>query len=320
MNRLDRAVMPLMRPMALLLSTAVIWSFTTAAAIAAGPAPVNLRTAGSFVILTKTGITNVPTSAITGNIGASPITAAALNNVTCAEMTGTIYGADVAYTGNGVTTCFKGAAADNTLVANAVHDMGTAYADAVGRTTPDFTELYAGDISGKTLVPGLYKWSTGVLISTDVTLSGGPNDVWIFQIAGGITQAAASHILLAGGARPQNIFWQVAGVVAMGTTAHFEGVILAATAVTLTAGATVNGRLLAQTDVTLIQNTITQPAAAATPTVVVALVGLPDVNGNGVVDMAVLRLRAGSIVAEIRDGLSGALLKTSLSSPAPSHR
>jgi hypothetical protein len=296
--------------MALLLSAALAWGLTTHNAVAAGPAPVNLGTSGNFVILTKTGITNVPTSKITGNIGASPITAAAMDNVTCAEMTGTIYGADVAYTGSGVTTCFKGAAADNTLVANAVLDMGTAYADALGRTTPDFTELGAGDISGLTLAPGLYKWSTGVLINTDVTLSGGPNDVWIFQIAGNVTQAAATHVLLAGGAQAKNIFWQVAGGagVAMGTTAHFEGVILAATGVTLTSGATVNGRLLAQTAVTLIMNTITQPAAATSSTVV-ALVGLPDLNANGVVDMTVLRLRAGSVVAEIRDGLSGALLK-----------
>src|SRR5258706_3766310 len=312
MNTSKSAFVPMIRSMALLLTAAIAWGLTTHNAVAAGPAPVNLRTAGNFVILTKTGITNVPTSAITGNIGASPITAAAMDNVTCAEITGSIYGADAAYTGSGVTTCFKGAAADNTLVANAVLDMGTAYADAMGRTAPDFTELYAGDISGQTLVPGLYKWSTGVLISTDVTLSGGPNDVWIFQIAGDSTQANASHILLAGGARAQNIFWQVAGGagVAMGTTAHFEGVILAATGVTLKSGATVNGRLLAQTAVTLIQNTVTRPAAAI-PTAV-ALVGLPDVNGNGTVDMALLRVRAGSIVAEIRDGLTGALLKNSV--------
>lgn len=244
------------------LAANVVWSFTTGTAIAAGPAPVNLRTAGDFVLLTKTGITNVATSAITGNIGASPITAAAMDNVFCSEITGTIYGSDAAYTGSGDVSCFAGAAPDNTLVANAVLDMGTAYADAAGRTTPDFTELGEGDISGMTLDPGLYKWGTGVLISTDVTLSGGPNDVWIFQIAGDITQANAASILLAGGALPKNIFWQVGGGtgVAIGTTAVFQGVILAEKAVNLNTGATVNGRLLSQTEVTLIQNTVTQPA------------------------------------------------------------
>jgi hypothetical protein len=243
------------------LAANVVWSFTTGAAAAAGPAAVNLRTAGDFVILTKTGITNVHTSAITGNIGASPITAAAMDNVFCTEIVGTIYGSDAAYTGSGAITCFAGAAPDNTLVANAVLDMGTAYADAAGRTTPDFTELYAGDISGQTLVPGLYKWGTNVLINTDVTLSGGPNDVWIFQIAGDIIQANGSNVILAG-ALPVNIFGQVAGGtgVAIGTTAHFEGVILAEKGITVNTGASINGRLLSQTAVTLDQDTVTQPA------------------------------------------------------------
>lgn len=238
------------------------WSFTTNAVAAQGPAPVNLRTAGNFVILTKTGTTNVHSSAITGNLGASPITAAAMDNVFCTEITGTIYGSDAAYTGSGAITCFAGASADNTLVANAVLDMGTAYNDAAGRTLPNFTELHEGDISGQTLVPGLYKWSSGVLISTDVTLSGGANDVWIFQIAGDITQADASSIILAGGAQAKNIFWQVEGGtgVAIGTTAHFEGIILAEKAITVNTGASVNGRLFAHTAVTLDQNAVTQPA------------------------------------------------------------
>ncbi len=244
------------------LAANIVWSFTTGSALAVGPAAVNLRTAGNFVILTKTGITNVPTSAITGNIGASPITAAAMNNITCTEITGTIYGANAAYVGSGTTPCFKGTAPDNTLVANAVLDMGTAYNDAAGRITPDYTELHAGDISGKTLVPGLYKWGTNVLINTDVTLSGGPNDVWIFQVAGNVTQASATNVFLTGGALAKNVFWQVAGGagVAIDTGAVFEGVVLAAKGVTVNTGATVNGRLLAQTAVTLIMNTVTQPA------------------------------------------------------------
>ncbi|PIU38781.1 MAG: hypothetical protein COT01_04825, partial [Piscirickettsiaceae bacterium CG07_land_8_20_14_0_80_44_28] len=198
----------------------------------------------------------------TGNIGASPITAAAMDNVFCTEITGTIYGANAAYTGSGAISCFKGVPADNTLVANAVLDMGTAYNDAAGRTTPDFTELHAGDVSGQTLVPGLYKWGTSVLINTNVTLNGGPNDVWIFQIEGNITQASDTKVLLTGGAVAKNVFWQVAGGVGVdiNTNATFEGVILAVKAVNVKTGATINGRLLSQTEVTLQQNTVTQPA------------------------------------------------------------
>lgn len=244
------------------LATNVVWSFTTGVSIAMGPAAVNLRTAGDFVILTKTGITNVHTSAITGNIGASPITAAAMDNIFASEITGTIYGSDAAYTGSSDISCFKGDAPNNTLVANAVLDMGIAYTDAAGRTSPDFTELGAGNISGLTLVPGLYKWGTGVLISTDLTLAGGPNDVWIFQIAGDLTQANGISIILEGGALSKNIFWQVGGGtgVAIGTTAVFEGIILAEKAININTGATINGKLLSQTEVTLIQNTVTQPA------------------------------------------------------------
>jgi hypothetical protein len=145
------------------------------------------------------------------------------------------------------------------LLTTAIGDMQTAYTDAAGRPA-DFTEVGAGNIGGMTLPPGTYKWGGGVLIPTDVTLSGGPNDVWIFQIAGGITQASAAKVILAGGALPKNIFWQAADVVSIGTTAHMEGVILAQTQITLKTGATVNGRLLAQSAVTLDANTVTKPA------------------------------------------------------------
>jgi len=109
------------------------------------------------------------------------------------------------------------------------------------------------------LSPGTYKWGTGVTISTNVTLNGGPNDVWIFQIAQGITQASGVRVNLTGGAVAKNVFWQAFGIVALDTTAHMEGVVMASTAITLKTGATVNGRLLAGTEVTLQQNTVVQP-------------------------------------------------------------
>jgi hypothetical protein len=229
-----------------------------------GPLPVVLGGAGSFAILSKSGITNVPTSAITGNIGASPISATAMNNVTCSEMLGgsLIYGVDATYTGGaGGVACFKGTPSDKTTVDNAVLDMGTAYTDAASRPA-DFTEVGAGNISGMTLPAGTYKWGTGVLITSNVTLTGGANDVWIFEIAQDLTVANNATMTLAGAALPKNIFWQVGGGtgVAIGTSAHVEGVILATKGITLNTSASANSRLLAQTAVTLNKNTVTQPA------------------------------------------------------------
>ena len=230
----------------------VAWSFTTKAIASTGQAPVNLGTAGTFAILSKTGITDVYASAIVGDVGTSPITGAALL-LTCGEVTGHIYVVDAA----GPLPC---AVNDATTLTAAVGDMETAYLDAEGRVSPNFTELGAGEIGGLTLAPGLYKWGTDVLISTDVTLSGGPNDVWILQVAGKLNQASATRVTLAGGALPKNIFWQVADSVSIGTTAHFEGVVLGKTLIAANTGASANGRLMAQTAVTLQMNAVTQPA------------------------------------------------------------
>lgn len=223
----------------------------TSAHLGIGPAPVRLATAGGFAILSKSGITNVYKSAVNGDVGTSPITGAALL-LSCGEVTGRIIVVDAA----GPPCAIN----DATSLTAAVGDMETAYLDAQGRVSPDFTELGAGEIGGLTLSPGLYKWGTGVLITNDVTLSGGPDDVWIFQVAGTLNQASAARITLAGGARAKNIFWQVAGSVTIGTTAHFEGIVLGKTLVAVNTGASVNGRLLAQTAVTLQMNTIKQPA------------------------------------------------------------
>ena len=218
-----------------------------------GQAPVRLGAAGTFALLTKSGITNVFASVINGDVGASPITGAAIG-LSCAEVRrGTVYTVDAA----GPLPC---RVSNATLLTSAVSAMELAYTDAAGRANPNFTELGGGEIGGLTLNPGLYKWGTGVSISNNVTLSGGPNDVWIFQIAGPMTQANATRVTLAGGARAKNVFWQTAGVVSIGTTAHFEGIMLAKTNIAVKTGATANGRLLAQTAVTLQMNSVTEPA------------------------------------------------------------
>lgn len=235
------------------LTTPVTWSFTTKNVQFTSQAPVDLGTAGTFAILSETGVTDVYASVVNGNVGSSPITGAAVL-VSCPEVaTGIIYTVDAA----GPLPCRM---TNASYLTGAVGDMGIAYTDAAGRSLPDSTELGAGQIGGLTLTPGLYKWSSNVLISDSVTLTGGPNDVWIFQIAGQITQASATSVILAGGAQAKNIFWQAAGSVAIGTTAHFAGVLLGQTLIAVKTGASVNGRLLAQTAVTLEQNAVTQPA------------------------------------------------------------
>ena len=222
-----------------------------------GPAPVVLGAAGNYVILAKSGIDTVPTSAITGNLGVSPIDSTAITGFSLVMDVSNVFSTSTQVTGNVYAADYTPPTPAN--LTTAVNDMLTAYTDAAGRA-PDYTELGAGNISGMTLAPATYKWGTGVLISTDVTLNGGPNDVWIFQIAGGITQASAAKVILTGGALPKNIFWQSFGVVALNTTAHMEGVILAQTAITLATGASANSRLLAQTAVTLDSSTVVQPA------------------------------------------------------------
>jgi hypothetical protein len=223
----------------------------------AGPAPVDRGAAGNYVILAKTAITNIPTSAVTGDVGLSPAAASFVSGFslvlpaggassTSTQVTGNIYAADYA-----VPT-------PSNLTA-AIGKMQTAYTDAAGRTTPNFSELGAGTIGGLTLVPGLYKWTTTVTIPTDVTISGAANDVWIFQITKDLTMSAAKNIILSGGAQAKNIFWQVSGQVTIGTTSQFMGIILCQTAITLKTGAKMNGRALAQTMVALDNNVITKP-------------------------------------------------------------
>ncbi len=232
----------------------VSWLFTTSTN-ASGLAIVNLGTAGNYVILAKTAINNNPTSAITGDIGLSPaatsyITGLALTDATgyatSSQITGHAYAADmVTPTSSNLTT--------------AVGDMITAYNDAAGRLSPDFLELATGNIGGKTLVSGLYKWTNTVTAPVDFVISGSSTDVWIFQIAGDLTISSGVNLTLSGGAKPENIFWQVAGEVTLGTTANFKGVVLSMTGITLNSGATFKGRALAQTAVILDANAVTQP-------------------------------------------------------------
>lgn len=236
------------------LLTAFSWTFTTRLSVS--PAAVDLGTAGDFVILAETEITVVPTSAITGNVAISPSAATFITGLsliadksnvfsTSSQVTGQVFAADYAPpTPANLTT--------------AIGDMDTAFTDAAGRA-PNVTELGAGNISGMTLGVGVYKWSTGLLLATDVYLNGSATDVFIFEVAQSVTVDSAVKIHLTGGAIASNVFWQVSGQVNIGTTAHFEGVILCQTQIAMKTGASINGRLLAQSAVIADSNTIVQP-------------------------------------------------------------
>lgn len=231
-----------------------VWTFTTSGTTSV-LATVNLRTSANFALLAKAAINVTPSSMITGDIGISPAATSyitglsisdAIGFATSAQVTGKIYGADMASpTPSNLTT--------------AVSDMETAYNDAAGRPTPDFLELNSGNIGGKTLVRGLYKWSGTVTAPSSFELSGGANDIWIFQIAGDLSVSPAVLMTLTGGAKASNIFWQVAGEVTVGSTAHIEGNILSQTGISLGTGASLNGRGLAQTAIILDKNIVVKP-------------------------------------------------------------
>ncbi|MBI2445175.1 DUF3494 domain-containing protein [Candidatus Micrarchaeota archaeon] len=244
------------------LSLFVLGILLSSVVSAAGPAAVNLGSAGSFVILAKSGISTTGTTAITGNIGVSPIDHTAITGFGLIADSSNRFSTSSLVNGSVYASNF--APPTPSAMTTAVSDMETAYTDAAGRTLPDFTELGAGNIGGMTLVPGLYKWGTGVTIPTDVTLSGNSTDVWIFQIAQTLDIASGKQVILSGGAQAQNIFWQVGDQTTIGTTAVFNGNILDQTAIVLNTGATLNGRALSQTAVTLDANSVNAPGGVTT--------------------------------------------------------
>lgn len=245
------------------------WSFTAVV----GQAPVTLGTAGNFAILAnQVAVSTAVAGGVTGDIGVgAPATTGVMGFLeeldssktfsTSSFVTGKIYANDYA------------APTPATLV-TAATDMGVAYTAAAALASPNGTDLNGGEIGGLIIVPGLYKWTaavnsdirSGVSISSDVTLSGGANDVWIFQIDGDLNQAPNTKVVLTGGALAKNVFWQVVGDglgdtdMYIGENAQFSGIVLARNQISLGIKAAVNGRLLSQTTVTLDQSTVTQPA------------------------------------------------------------
>ena len=219
-------------------------------------APVSLGTAASYVLLTKTGISSAEPSAVTGNVAVSPGPVTYITGFSLALDATGVFSTSTQVTGKVYAADHAAPTPSNLTVA--VGDMEAAFTDAAARAA-DVTDLGAGSIGGKTIGPGVYRWLTPLSIPANVTLSGGASDVWIFQVGGDLEVGPGVEIALTGGAQPANVFWQVTGKVVVDTAGHFEGVVLGKTAAMLHSGASINGRLLMQTAVTLDGTTVVQP-------------------------------------------------------------
>jgi len=225
---------------------------------------INLGTAARFAILAGDAITNVPTSVVDGDVGLTPGTGAAID-LTCPEVSGTIYTVDLAG-----PLCRD---VDPGLLTTAKNALTTAYNSAAG-LTPDSTLADADNqLGGETLVPGVYRFTgaTTANLIGNLTLSGSSADVWIFQATSTLVTAANSSVSFIGGAQACNVFWQVGSAATLGANSDFAGTILAHDDISLAANVTVDGRLLAGGQanhagaVTLISDTIVRSDCAAAP-------------------------------------------------------
>jgi hypothetical protein len=234
---------------------------TGEACVGAGCVP--LGTAANYVILASTGVSTTGTTAVTGNIGLSPAAGTFLtgwnetgNAVPVTYSTSAL----VAAPGKLYAADYPGGTTSVDLT-TAVGDMQTAYTAANGLAPAGGGLITAcpgaGNLGGLTIVPGVYTCTVDLLIGANVTLSGA--GVYVMRTSQGLTQAAATQVILASGAEAKNIFWVVAGIADIGTTATMQGVILGKTLINLQTGATANGRLLAQTAVTLDAATVVIP-------------------------------------------------------------
>jgi hypothetical protein len=226
------------------------WSFTTGLTVQVGPSGLDLQSADPFAILAGSSITSTGPTVITGNVGLSPGSSigglSEFPLATPGTVIGFIYG-------------------PGPIVDQAKLDLTSAYLDAASRSVDAIS--CPGNLGGLTLAPGLYTNSTSVMLSGTgplgiLTLDAGgdPTAVWIFQIGSTFTSDPATSIVLAGGALPQNIYWQIGTSATLGTTCAFKGNILAQESITLNTGATLDGRALTQTAaVTMDSNTVTKP-------------------------------------------------------------
>ena len=219
---------------------------------------VFLGTAGEYAVFANSGIhTDANPSVITGNIGVGPgVTSTAITGFALSLPAASTFSTSAQVSGR--VFAFDYAPPTPTNVNTASLYMGSAYTAAAGKTSTAGCPG-SGTMTGLTLAPGVYTCAVNVNIPTNLTLNGSATGVWVFQITGTLDMAAAKSVILSGGALPQNVFWQVSDAVTIGANTHFEGIILGMTSITFGNHASLNGRLLAQTAVTLDATTVTRP-------------------------------------------------------------
>ncbi len=205
-----------------------------------------LGTAVSVAVLASSAVTNTGPSVINGDVDVSP--GSAVTGFPPGIVNGgTIHAADA-------------------NASQAQSDVTTAYNALAGESCTG--DLTGQDLGGLTLTAGVYCFSSSAQLTGTLTLNaqGDPNAVFIFQIGTStLTTASTSSDLITNAGVDCNVWWQVGTSATLGTATSFQGNILALADITLTTGATLNGRALARTGaVTLDSNTIT-PSVCATP-------------------------------------------------------
>jgi hypothetical protein len=226
---------------------------------------VDLGSACNYAILAKSGIDTVPTSAVTGDIGVSPIAATAITGFSLNfDVASGLFSTSSQVAGKCFAADYGGATA--TDLTAAVNNMQDAYTATANRASTDNTRdnMNGGAIGGIIIGPGVYTFTVGVNISSDLTFEGGVDDVFIIKTTGVLSQSANTNVFLSGGAQAKNIFWQVAGNATIGADAAMKGVLLVKTNVLFETGSSLVGSILAQTAVNLQMATITQAAGTCT--------------------------------------------------------
>jgi hypothetical protein len=212
--------------------------------------PLNLGIAEDFAVLAYSNITSVPSSSINGKVGLMPGTRDMIT-MDPTEVTG---GATEIIGSDDETTPVN-------LLSNAKVDMVTAYGKAVS-LSPDADKIgmFQGNIGGKSLKAGVYKWDSDLNIVSDFTVEGNETDVWIFKVSGHLNVASGVHMTLGKGVKAKNIFWQVAGSAVIESSSEFYGTIMAQQFIELRNHSILTGRAFAKNGyISLNQSIINKP-------------------------------------------------------------